>query len=107
MVKIVECPNDLYSIQNEQSIKIFLGGGITNCEDWQSKLIDMISKEQFFNDKNITLYNPRRKNFDINNGIVLTTEIHRALHKKYGSSVSIEQLTEFKEEYQLTKTLNK
>lgn len=45
--------------------------------------------------------------FDVNNGIVLTTEIHRALHKKYGSSVSVKQLTEFKEEYQLTKTLNK
>lgn len=40
---------------------LFLGGGITNCPDWQQDMIYMI------NDDNLDaiIFNPRRKNFPI------------------------------------------
>jgi hypothetical protein len=38
---------------------VFLGGGITDCPDWQSKVVDGLR------DLNIILYNPRRENFPI------------------------------------------
>lgn len=36
---------------------IFLAGGITNCPDWQSYVVDQIK------DMNVTVFNPRRKDF--------------------------------------------
>ena len=49
-----------------ENIKVFLAGGITNCPEWQNELI---SKFEKITPKNICLdlYNPRRKNFPINN----------------------------------------
>jgi len=38
---------------------VFLGGGITNCPDWQTYIVDKLKKEE------ITVFNPRRKNFPI------------------------------------------
>ena len=58
MALIVEAPNEIYSIENNTNLKIFLAGGITNCSDWQSYLIKELNDVP-----NITLYNPRRKNF--------------------------------------------
>lgn len=39
---------------------LFLAGGITNCPDWQTELVSKIE------DLDIAVYNPRRKNFPIN-----------------------------------------
>lgn len=40
--------------------KLFLAGGITNCPDWQSKMIDKLKDND-----DLIIYNPRRKNFPI------------------------------------------
>lgn len=42
---------------------IFLAGGITNCKDWQSQVINYLS--EYFNDTKIVIYSPRRENFPI------------------------------------------
>ena len=39
---------------------VFLGGGITNCPDWQKEVCEFLEED------NITLLNPRREEFDIN-----------------------------------------
>ena len=57
---------------------LFLGGGISNCKDWQSKLVEKLK------DYNVTIYNPRRKDFDINNPKVSEEQIkweHKYLHE--------------------------
>jgi len=38
---------------------IFLAGGITNCEDWQKYAVDYFTRDE------VTIYNPRRADFDI------------------------------------------
>ena len=46
-----------YKTNKEQSI--FLAGGITNCPDWQKKLVKLLEKTS------LVVYNPRRKDFPI------------------------------------------
>ena len=62
MTLIIEAPNEVYSIENKNNIKLFLAGGITNCSDWQSYVVSELNSIE-----NLTVYNPRRKNFPINN----------------------------------------
>ena len=38
---------------------LFIGGGITNCPDWQKEII------KYFEDTDLCLFNPRRENFDL------------------------------------------
>lgn len=38
---------------------LFIAGGITNCPDWQAELVESLKNED------ITILNPRRKNFPI------------------------------------------
>ncbi len=40
-------------------MSIFLAGGISNCPNWQKEVADSL------NEYDITVYNPRRKNFPI------------------------------------------
>jgi hypothetical protein len=40
-------------------IRLFLAGGISNCPQWQAQAVDLMK------DLPITIYNPRRKDFDI------------------------------------------
>lgn len=61
MALIIEAPNEIYSIENNHNVKLFLAGGITNCPDWQSVMIDGL-KDVY----GLTIYNPRRANFPIN-----------------------------------------
>jgi hypothetical protein len=61
MALIIEAPNEVYSLENNRNIKLFLAGGISNCPDWQSEIITNLK-----NIKGLTVYNPRRKNFPIN-----------------------------------------
>jgi len=56
-MKYIEAPNNHTS--NEKSL--FVAGWISNCPNWQEEFI------LYFKDKTITIFNPRRKNFDINN----------------------------------------
>jgi len=60
MTLIIEAINEVYSIENQHNIKLFLAGGITNCPEWQTEMIELLSH---MND--LTIYNPRRKNFPI------------------------------------------
>ncbi len=60
MALIVEAVNEVYSVENNENVKLFLAGGISNCPDWQAVLIDDIKAIP-----NLTVYNPRRKNFPI------------------------------------------
>lgn len=57
----VEAPNIF--VEETESLKkfptVFLGGGITNCKDWQSDLVQEID------DLDCIVYNPRRKSFDL------------------------------------------
>jgi len=46
-----------------QGPSLFLAGGITGCEDWQSEAIKLILAS---NKRCGTIFNPRRKLFDIN-----------------------------------------
>lgn len=42
----IEAPNENYSIENEtENTKVFLAGGITNCPDWQSEIVEILSGE--------------------------------------------------------------
>lgn len=60
MALIIEAVNEIYSLENNGNLKVFLAGGISNCPDWQSILIDDIKDIA-----HLTIYNPRRKNFPI------------------------------------------
>ena len=58
MALIIEAPKEIYSLENERNIKLFLAGGISNCPDWQSKVIEVLKDSD-----GLTVYNPRRKEF--------------------------------------------
>lgn len=62
MAIIIESPNEIYSLDNNENKKLFLAGGITDCPDWQSTIINDLK-----NIPNITIYNPRRKKFPMDN----------------------------------------
>ena len=61
MAIVIEAPNETYSLQNNRNQKLFIAGGITNCPEWQLELIDMLMPVV-----DLTIFNPRRKNFPIN-----------------------------------------
>lgn len=52
----IEAPN--YEFPKDK-ISIFLAGSITDCPDWQSDIIQKLK------DEDIVIFNPRRKNFPI------------------------------------------
>jgi len=60
MALIIEAPNEVYSLENNGNVKMFLAGGITNCPDWQKEVLDQLKDIP-----NLTIYNPRRANFPI------------------------------------------
>ena len=61
MALIITAPEEIYSVQNNKNVKMFLAGGITNCPDWQSYVVNELKDIE-----NLTVYTPRRKNFPIN-----------------------------------------
>ncbi|MCK9446223.1 nucleoside 2-deoxyribosyltransferase domain-containing protein [bacterium] len=60
MAIIIEAPNKIYGVENNNNINLFLAGGISNCEDWQFEVCNELK-----NIENLTIYNPRRRDFDI------------------------------------------
>lgn len=56
MSQVITAPNRDGSVF---SISVFIAGGITNCENWQEKVISELKFED------ITVFNPRRSSFDI------------------------------------------
>ena len=65
-MKIVVAPEDIICLPTE--VKCFLGGGITNCPEWQNEVASNFAK---YNAKfpgeldRLVVFNPRRENFPI------------------------------------------
>lgn len=57
----LEAPNYVAELPKQQSI--FLAGGITGCEDWQSYVVKRL---EGFGQLNV--FNPRRADYDVNAG---------------------------------------
>lgn len=55
-MRYIEAPENY--LPNELN-SIFLAGGITGCPDWQQEIVEILK------DSNLTLLNPRRKDFPI------------------------------------------
>lgn len=70
----VEAPNIITKYDKPYK-KVFLGGGITNCPDWQSYVCERLK------DKNLYVFNPRRSDFDINDSSA--SHIQIAWERKY------------------------
>lgn len=60
-MKVITAINEYQRKLND--IFVFLAGGITNCEEWQDIVIEKLKKE----DDHLIIFNPRRKNFPIDN----------------------------------------
>lgn len=71
MITIVTAPEHVEFPQD--SIKIFLAGGIQHCDLWQEKIINMFKHIDI--DKNIYILNPRRDNFPIDDPNVAEEQI--------------------------------
>jgi len=70
MALIIEAPSEVYSLENNKNFKLFLAGGITDCPDWQSVVIDGLKDLPL-----LTIYNPRRANFPIDDPSASETQI--------------------------------
>jgi hypothetical protein len=53
-----------YEKQSSDEIFTFLAGGITNCKEWQDAVLNKLNGFEI--DNNLIIFNPRRKNFPIN-----------------------------------------
>lgn len=62
-VKVITAIEDYVSQEGE--ITCFLAGGITNCGEWQDKVIEYLQETEE-DLKGLVIFNPRRKNFPIN-----------------------------------------
>lgn len=82
MALIIEAPNEIYSIQNSKNIKLFLAGGITNCPDWQNEIIEAIKSRNI-----LTIYNPRRKVFPIDDANLSDQQISWEFEHLYKSDI--------------------
>lgn len=59
-MKLITCPTS-YTRETLSDIIVFLGGGISNCPNWQLDMIDKLASA----DDSLVLVNPRRESFDI------------------------------------------
>jgi hypothetical protein len=74
-VKVIESPTE-YQVEGDAAI--FLAGGITDCPDWQTQIIEMLKGVD------VVLLNPRRANFPIHDPTAAQKQIdweHRHLRK--------------------------
>ena len=79
MATIIEAPNYSMKLKDINNTKLFLAGGITNCEDWQKIMIKYLK-----NIDKLTIYNPRRENFPIDDKQAALKQItweYNALHE--------------------------
>lgn len=58
-MQVIEAPK-YETVQHRTTM--FLGGGISNCYDWQKEFLSL-----FKGDEKLTIFNPRRENFDVSN----------------------------------------
>lgn len=62
----IEAPN---YVELPKQPSIFLGGGISGCEDWQARASKILERLG-----DITIVNPRRKDYNVNGGFDLVRE---------------------------------
>lgn len=62
-MRIITAPENYVKEPND--ICVFLAGGITNCPDWQSEVLEKLANTT--NNDNLVIFNPRRDNFDVKN----------------------------------------
>lgn len=68
----IEAPN---YVELPRQPSIFLGGGISGCEDWQARATNILQRIE-----DITVVNPRRKDYNPNGGFDLVREQIRWEH---------------------------
>ena len=61
-MRVITAPE--FYIPQEHDITVFLAGGITNCPDWQSKVIKDLNVDNHYLGS-LVIFNPRRENFPI------------------------------------------
>lgn len=61
-MRVITAPE--FYIPQEHDITVFLAGGITNCPDWQSKVIKDLNVDNSYLES-LVIFNPRRENFPI------------------------------------------
>jgi hypothetical protein len=88
MLEIIEAINE----PNEKNnIKLFLAGGITNCPDWQEFIINKLKNPNNGHDRfmleNVTIFNPRRKNFPIDDSNASNEQITWEYYKLRESDI--------------------
>lgn len=52
-------------IPKHDDITVFLAGGISGCRDWQQDVINNLFRMIGKDDSQVVVYNPRRKDFDV------------------------------------------
>jgi hypothetical protein len=65
----IEALNELESECDYTWPRVFLAGGITGCPDWQALVVQKLK------DVDIVVFNPRRKNFPINDPMAAKAQI--------------------------------
>lgn len=60
MIQVYTAPEEQ---PDNSEFSVFMAGGITNCPWWQHDVIDMF--KNYFDDREINLFNPRRENFPV------------------------------------------
>lgn len=63
-MRVITAP-EVYKLQDGE-VSVFLAGGITNCSNWQEKVITKLESELCGSTyDNLVIFNPRRENFPI------------------------------------------
>ena len=66
-------------IPKKDDITVFLAGGISDCDNWQQKVIDYLNNED--HTEHLVLFNPRRDNFPINDPSASQKQIEWEFYK--------------------------
>lgn len=76
-MKVVTAIEDFTPDLKTEEITVFLGGGITNCWDWQNLIIEYLkAKEKEGEDlSQMVIFNPRRPNFPIDDPFAAYAQI--------------------------------
>lgn len=70
-MRIITAPN--YYEPLPRDISVFLAGGITNCPDWQQKILKQLEDNYAYD--SLVVFNPRRENFPIGDKTAAYTQI--------------------------------
>ena len=63
-MEVIIAPNKT-NPYSDFKLSVFLAGGITNCHDWQSEVIEYLKQYEVNNKLDLRVYNPRRSSFNI------------------------------------------